>query len=150
RNAADSGNIFIHPIFTEILCRIDVIDQNTRLVVFEAAVDPGGFDGPRDPVGVACVYSFLQDMPGDGTINFARIHIGEAEASRKLARNAAFPGRGGAINGNHPTNRAHLSNPIRATYASCAGVGVSEPITGVLSCIRFGLENSSSTLSNPG
>jgi hypothetical protein len=55
----------------------------------------------RDALAVSRIYPFLQDMPGNRSINRTRIDVGEAESPGKLARYAAFSRGGRAVNGNN-------------------------------------------------
>ena len=88
---------------------IDIIDHDVRLVILEAATDPRGFGGLCDALSVSAINSFLQSIPGDGSIDRARIDIGKPKPSGKLPRNTALPRRGRTINGDDPMNVSHLS-----------------------------------------
>src|SRR6266403_1921574 len=119
--------------------------------------------------------AFFEDVPGDRTINGARIDVNKTEPPGELSRHAAFSRGSRTINRDYPMkislrrvhriggpqfSRALRSNATRPNAGtpergslprqlSSGGVGVNEPITGVLTCIRFGFVNSSSTASNP-
>src|SRR5206468_10182864 len=133
-----------------------------------------------DAVAIFCTDAFLQQVPGDRSINSTGIDVDKAEPAGKLSRDTAFPRSSRTVNGNLPmeislerahrvegltvvvhrtaTQRALLVVSGAAPHSaaslpfqlSSGALGLREPITGVLICIRFGLVNSSSTVSNPG
>jgi hypothetical protein len=105
RNAADAGNIFVYAIVAQVIARIDIINKDARLVISEAASDLGRFDSVRNAIALSHVYSLLQDMPGDRSINRPRIDVGKAKPTSKLTRDATFPGGGRPINGNDAMGR---------------------------------------------
>jgi hypothetical protein len=70
-HATDAGNTFVHAVVTQVIARIDIIYENPRFVVLEATSDPSSLGGLSNPVIVSHIYSLLQDMPGNCSINRA-------------------------------------------------------------------------------
>ena len=80
--------------------RIETIDQYAGTVAIEIAVDARSLKQERNGVTVTRRNCVLQYMPGHGAIHRAGIHVNETDLLRELARDAAFAGRGRAIDRN--------------------------------------------------
>jgi hypothetical protein len=68
----------------------------------QAARDAGHPKGSRDTIAFFRMDLLLQDVPGDCSINGARINVDKSQAPGELSRDTAFSGGRRAINGNYP------------------------------------------------
>src|SRR5215831_16835689 len=80
-----------------------------RLIILEATSDLRGFDCVPYAFDIRAVDSFLQEMPGEGSIQRAGIDVSKAKSSAKFSSHAAFPRRGRTIDGNNPISVSHPS-----------------------------------------
>jgi hypothetical protein len=77
---------------------IGIVNEDARVIILKTASDLDGLESLPDARGVARINGLLKQVPGDRTINGARIHIGEPESSGKLSGDTALPRGGRAIN----------------------------------------------------
>jgi hypothetical protein len=96
--------LVVDAIVTEMLGGIDTINQNPGTVVSKIAIDARSLEQARNGVSVARGNCVLQYMPGHGTVHRAGIYVIETDLFRELARDAAFAGRGRAIDRNDAVN----------------------------------------------
>jgi hypothetical protein len=85
-----------------VLPGIHATNQNARLIVLQAARDACHPKGSRDTIAFFRMDLLLQDVPGDCSINGARINVHKSQAPGELSRDTAFSGGRRAINGNYP------------------------------------------------
>src|ERR1700746_851631 len=117
---------------------IDIIDQDSRLAVLNAAGKFRVLKSVVHALAIFCMDAFFQEVPGDCSINGSRVHVDKAEPIGKLSRDTAFSRSGLAINGNYPVkislSRAHRIECVslvnnRSTMQSepCSRVGALPP-----------------------
>src|SRR5881396_3124356 len=102
RQPADARNIFVHTIITEMFCWIDAIDQDAQLGVPKTARNRYLFEGSADAVGIFDMDPFLEDMPGDRSVDGTGINIDKTEPPGEFSRDTAL------ARGSRTINRDHL------------------------------------------
>jgi hypothetical protein len=90
RELTNACNAFVYTVITQVLPGIHVINQNPRLIVLEAGCDAGRLKGSSDAIAFYRLDFLLQDVPGDCSINGARINVHKSQAPGELLRDAAF------------------------------------------------------------
>ena len=102
RELTDACNAFVHTIIAQVLTGIHVVNQNARLIVLQAARDVGCPKGSSDPIVFFRIDFLLQDVPGDRSINGARVNVHKSQVPGEFLRDTAFSGGRRAINGDYP------------------------------------------------
>jgi hypothetical protein len=102
RELTDARNPFVYTVITQVLPGIHVIDQNARLIVLQAACDLGCLKGPSDTLVFFRMDFLLQDVPGDRSINGARINVHKSQFPSERSCDTAFSRGRRAINGDYP------------------------------------------------
>ncbi len=104
-HATDVRDTFVHAVVTQVIRRIDIIDQDARLIVLKVAGDLGRLDSLDDAGGISRAYPLLQDMPRERPIDRPRIHVGKTQSAGKPSRDATFSGGRWAINSDDAMRR---------------------------------------------
>jgi hypothetical protein len=98
-----------------VLTGFHVVNQNARLIVLQAAREVGCPKGSSDPIAFFRVNFLLQDVPGDCSVNGARVNVHKSQASGEFLRDTAFSRGRRTINGDYPMRtlpgRVHLVRP---------------------------------------
>src|SRR5437763_1874743 len=87
---ADARKVFVHTVITQMVGGINVIDQNARFVVLNAARNRCRFESLADTIDIFCSNSLFENMPSDRAVDSAGVNVHNAKPAGELARNTAF------------------------------------------------------------
>src|SRR4029077_20887237 len=94
-------NALVHTVVTQMLGGINGIHNDARLAISNNAFEGCWIQRLRDALVLIGPDPVLKKMPGDRSIDCARVDVNKSELSSKLPRDAALSRGSRTVNGNH-------------------------------------------------